>query len=84
MWRVSGDILGGLGKGGTYAVGVALADDAVDGVAVELRGFHTGAGFEVVGEAGGGYVVVFAEGAGDGLAAVDAGVPVLCCLLVSW
>lgn len=62
---------------GDDAVRIALADDAVDGSAVQVVGLGAGGRLQVVGDAGGGGEAGAAEGTGHSGAAVDARVAVL-------
>lgn len=62
---------------GDEAGGVLLADEAVNGIAVEVLGLGAGAVLNVVDEAGGGGEAAFAEGADDGGVEVDGRAEVL-------
>lgn len=62
---------------GDEAGGVLLADEAVDGIAVEVLGLGAGALLDVVDQTGGGGEAAFAEGADDGGAEVGGRAEVL-------
>ena len=56
---------------GDRAIGITLANYAVNGVTVQLRGLRAGSSFDMVSHSAGGGVSFFTEGANDSRAAMD-------------